>query len=170
MNRALRCLAILAAAVGGSVMPSTADAQPVPLQRVHGSSKMAMNLLRQGMDRSATIRRLVAELEQSDLEVRVGVKPVFGHAAQTTLAGAASSSRSLEIVVDLFLDPARQLELLGHELRHATEIASARDVHDEAGLRALLQVIGWQTSNRNTFETEAARQTEIRVRHDLCRR
>ena len=59
------------------------------------------------------------------------------------------------IRVSIRLSPLDRIALLGHELRHATEVAAAPDVRDEAALARLIARIGWAKS-RGQFETDAA--------------
>jgi hypothetical protein len=57
--------------------------------------------------------------------------------------------------------------LLGHELRHALELADAPDVRDAAALVSLYRRIGDSYSDGHRYDTAAARETGRRVRSEL---
>jgi hypothetical protein len=59
--------------------------------------------------------------------------------------------------------------MLGHELQHALEIAGARDVVDERGVRDLYERIGLPGRKPNQFETLEAQRVQALVRKDYAR-
>jgi len=61
------------------------------------------------------------------------------------------------------LAPTIMIAVLGHELRHALEIAAMAEVRDEVGLWRAYRRIGFATRAGGFFETEAALATEARV-------
>ena len=64
-----------------------------------------------------------------------------------------------------------ELSSLGHELQHAVEIAAAPAACDATSLAALYSRIGDPVERRagraDSFETQAAAETSIRVRREL---
>jgi hypothetical protein len=59
---------------------------------------------------------------------------------------------------------------LGHELQHAVEVASARDVRNDASLERLYRRIGNpQLAQASTFETEDAISVRMQVLAELAR-
>jgi len=60
-----------------------------------------------------------------------------------------------------------QMVMLGHELRHAIEVADA-GIANDASLQALYRTIGFATDNtERRFESDAARDAALMVRRDL---
>ena len=62
--------------------------------------------------------------------------------------------------------PSETIALIGHELRHAVEVAEATTVVDEPGLAALYRRIGVDHGH-NLFDTLDAQETGRRVRTEL---
>jgi hypothetical protein len=103
-----------------------------------------VEFLREGCRRSPTFKRLFDEIEQSDLIVYVeATKDVArGVEAYLQLAGANARVRFLRIVLRIPASSETLISQLGHELEHATEIARAPEVRDQAGLDAFYRRIG----------------------------
>jgi len=59
---------------------------------------------------------------------------------------------------------------LGHELRHAVEIAGMPEVRSDAQLASAYARIGWASSGDGFFETDAAVETGQQVARELVRR
>ena len=79
---------------------------------------------------------------------------------------SSAPTRFLRVTIGAQLDPRRRLEVLGHELSHALEIAREPWVRDRATFRALYERIGFPVSE-TSFETHQARAVERQVRADL---
>ena len=62
------------------------------------------------------------------------------------------------------LAPDETIALIGHELRHALEVAASPDVRDQAGLTKLYKRIGEPAGCAHSFDTRAAQNTGRRVR------
>jgi hypothetical protein len=129
-------------------------------------------LLSRALDGSPVVRGFLAELERSDVIVllqTVTSPPRERHVkGSLRFVAFTGGQRLLLVEVDAFgpmLD--EQVALLGHELRHALEVAAAPDVRDEAGLRRLYERIGIQWG-RGRFETEEAKTAERSVRADMA--
>ena len=145
--------------------------RPYP-SHVRGTTADSALLLQELVARSATGRDLIDHLEQSDLLIYVR----FEFFTTTTLRGrigliaANGPRRVLAIEIDSRHTRTDQLVALGHELRHAVEIAGAPSVSDPASLAALYTAIGEQTgfsSGYETYETIAAADAGRRVRVEL---
>jgi hypothetical protein len=126
--------------------------------RVRPIDAWAADALRLGLERSPTLRDLVAELEASDVIVHVETRTTLPlHAAGTTrLAAVTDSVRYVRIVLLRDPLPVSRVAVLGHELQHAVEIARSA-VRTDAGMRQLFTTIGRPSpGERTAFETEAA--------------
>lgn len=140
-----------------------------PHRHVRTTDRFMQRLIAQGIDRSPTLHALIARLESTD--VIVYIEPVS--ALPGTIAGRllllpyGGTQRYLRIQIALGRAPTEVIGLIGHELRHALEIAEAHDVHDENGLVALYKRIGDRTSGSlHRYDTSAARWTGRRVQHE----
>jgi hypothetical protein len=143
-------------------------AQP-SVPRLRPTSDVARDLVVEAMSRSPTIKRLVRDLEASDLFVYVELKYDIGDApAETAFLVANNAGRFLRVTVDARFEPRRRIELLGHELRHALEIAQAPGVRDVVGMRQLFNDIGWTLRRSLAFETGAAVDAERQVSRELA--
>jgi hypothetical protein len=145
-------------------------ATPLPsLTRVRPISDTSRSILNGAMKRSPTVVRLVSELQQLDVIVYIelGLEPM-ATVGMTSILTTAGATRMLRVVVSARLDPRRRMEVLGHELQHALEIASANGVTNDATLHALYRRIGYPISN-TSYETDGARVVESQVRRELTR-
>jgi hypothetical protein len=137
--------------------------------RIRAISAEAAKLLAEGQCRSATIRALVARLESSDVIVfvQLSLDPAIGQ-GQTSLVGASSGTRYLQSQVSARLSPSRRIEILGHELWHATEIADMHNATDQQSLREAYLKAGWQLGTGHAHETDAARNAERQVMREIA--
>jgi hypothetical protein len=142
-------------AIGLAVAAPAVGADPPPrMPHIRSADRAMLEVLREGGRRSLTFKRYVDEIEQSDLIVYVEatreVPP--GMQAYLQLAGANARLRFVRIVVRIPASAETLIARLGHELEHATEIARAPEVRDQAGLDAFYRRIGdhsgagWDTS------------------------
>ncbi len=112
-----------------------------------------------GRDRSPTFRALLERLDQSDLIVYFKRGPLTGSAAAATqLVAVSGGYRYLHVTLEP--NPAADLgvSLLGHELRHAVELADAPWVVDGDTMQALYRSIGFSTCDglHRCYDTHAA--------------
>jgi len=150
-------------AMAGAVPAAAADG------RVRGTDPRAQALVARAEKASPTVAALLAALEPTDVVVMVQVAFVPNElGGDMRLLTAAAGSRYLAVRVAATRSPAEQIEFLGHELRHAQEVAGAADVRDEAGLARLMARIG-RATGRGTFETDAAVQVSRQIRRELGR-
>jgi hypothetical protein len=125
----------------------------------------AEQLLAEARRLSPTVRRLLAELEASDLFVYVEFRiPRSIRTGQLALVGAGVGVRYLKIEIFGVDYVKANIPWLAHELQHAVEIASAPEVTDNAVVRRLYERIGRPSrSGQDSFETAAA----IKVRNQV---
>lgn len=172
------CVAFALIASSAGAQESDPDSRPPgPGTRVRGANESAKVLLATAVERSPTVRRLVAALEESDLILLISVDPpapgqtLFRHHGSVRLLGSAGGQRYAAIWIDSmwYLNTGWRchVPLLAHELQHALELAGAPRVIDQAGMVALFTRIGSQVGPRH-FETKAAIAVESRVREELA--
>ena len=147
--------------------PVVAAAQP--LSRVRALDDLASAAVDRGLSHSAAFRRLVEEIEASDLIVHVLTKSSLppGIVGTTRMSFAGASHRYVRIVVDAGLSPEDHIVILGHELQHACEIARSR-ARNTAAIRSLYRLIGRKVSStQEAYETSAAIEAGAQVWFDL---
>ena len=83
------------------------------------------------------------------------------------LLNADHGRRSVRVDIRQSLTPREMLAIIGHELRHALEIADAREVRDDQSMIELYRRIGVSRDARSHFETIAARAAGSQVRAEL---
>jgi len=153
MNIALGVLVLLT--------PFIAGTEPRDGGHVRTMDQRLRSVIDEGLARSASFRSLVARLDGSD--VIVYVEPecpmssrLFG---RLMLLGAGGNRRYVNVRISCMLTVAQQITALGHELRHAIEIADARSVVDDTSLAAEYRRIGFAsraTRRGDGYESRAA--------------
>jgi hypothetical protein len=127
-------------------------------EHVRALDPWAVEALRLGIERSPTVRDLVAELEASDVIVHVETRAAlpFSAVGTTRLSASTGSRRYVRIVLLRDPLPVNRVAVLGHELQHACEIARS-PARDASGMRLLFDAIGRPApGERAAYETEAA--------------
>jgi hypothetical protein len=121
---------------------------------------------------SPTIRRLVDEIEASDLIVYLDEKPRGGGPQGTlTFVGASRAARFVRIAVDAALADRQLAALIGHELQHAVEVARATWVIDQRSFADLYRTTGEAMDlAARQYDTAAARQVARQVLVEIGRR
>ncbi len=127
----------------------------------------------EGLARSSLFRDLVARLDASDVivyvETECAMSPrLFG---RLTFMGAGGGRRYVKVRVSC-MGVTQQIAALGHELRHAVEIADAPSIVDEASLAAEYQRIGFASHavrKGSGYESRAAIDAAQRVWEELNR-
>jgi len=156
------------------LLPATyAQAQADSVQRVRTDSRYLRLVIASGIERSPTFRRIVDRLERSDLIVEVQCGHFIGSqlAGRTVFLSAQPGVRYVLVEIACWATSAPSLHMLGHELRHALEIADATWVVDGPTLAQLYQGIGFPTCGRlgpeiGEFETADALDAGVRVHHE----
>ena len=138
-------------------------------RRVRAADTHIKRLLEEGLKRSVTFGDLVAAVNASDVIVYIQrvdrLAPTV--AGQLMIVPVPHAQRYLRIQVLDHLSPEETIALIGHELRHALEVAAAPDVRDQQGLINLYQRIGERGGMVHSFDTRAAQNTGRRVRREL---
>ncbi len=150
-----------------AVLVSVPEPSIVPfVPRVRALSNVARFVIDEATKKSPTIVKLIAQLQRHEIIVYVDLEPLATARGATSILSVNPGGRMLRVVVDVGLDPRQQIEVLGHELQHAVEIALADSVVDHSSFVAHYKRIGYPTG-RASFETDEAKRTEAAVRRDL---
>ncbi len=146
------------------IVPTMAFAQgkltPRPLDPV------AVETFTHALDGSAEVRRLVERLESSNVIVHIVTSPrmpsgIFG---TTQFATSRGGYRYLRITLGADLGLRLRSAILGHELKHACEVADST-ADDARSIRELFESEGHRAGPY--FDTMAAIRTGRRVFSDL---
>jgi hypothetical protein len=149
--------------------PAVAE-RNVPFLRTE-DRRLAAALMR-GRDESPTFRAIVDRLDASDLIVYVSRGALRGEtSASTQLLTTTGGYRYVRVTLELDPDSDVGVAMLGHELRHALELADAPWVVDEGAVLSLYKKIGYASCMRATpcYDTQdavdAGRQVLAELRH-----
>lgn len=140
-----------------------------PYRHVRTTDTYLQALLRIGVQRSPTFASLMAQL--NDTDVIVYLEPV--QTLPTSLSGRllllqhGTPQRYLRIQVLATTPRTDQIALIGHELRHALEVAQVPDVRDESSLVRLYERIGQRAVKGHQYDTNAAQDAGRAVRKEL---
>ena len=137
---------------------------------IRPASRDARRLIEKAASRSPTVVQLIDRLAMTDVIVYVQLT-IGPHldTGRTSLATTTRHARFVRILINARTSPWEQVQMLGHELQHALEIASAPEVVDEHGMRALFGRIGVPGLRPNQFETLEAQRVQALVRRDYSR-
>jgi hypothetical protein len=138
-------------------------------QRVRTESALLTTVVEAGFERSASFRSLIGRIEQSDVIVHLTCSRFKSVtlAGRTLLASAGPDVRYLRVQVNCQQSDPALVSVVGHELQHVVEIASAPFVVDDKSFARLFRTIGFSTclsAEADRFETSAALGTGERVR------
>jgi hypothetical protein len=141
-----------------------------PTRHVRAVDRAMSSMLAEGMQRSGTFAHLILALDKSDVIVYVETgRPLPSSiAGRLLLAAGPEGFRYLRIQVSGRPNSKEMIALLGHELRHALEVAECPEVRDDAGLIALYQRIGHPTVGPHQYDTAAAQAAGRQVRAELA--
>ena len=138
-------------------------------RRIRGATPRMNNLIADGVQRSRTFAELVNELHATDIivyiEASFGLPPDVS--GRILLAGVAGQQRYLRIQIRATLQRDQLIATIGHELRHALEVAADRTVVDEKGFAALYRRIGDGSHAGGGYDTLAARIAGRRIHNEL---
>jgi hypothetical protein len=149
------------------VLTGTALSHADVLPRIRTCDASITRALAEGRDASPTFRRLVAEIERSDLILHVRMAGADARAdGAFHFVTTAGGSRFVRISLRRGLPREVMVALLGHELMHAVEVARHPDVRDERSMRALYERIG-HAHEDGQFDTDGAVQAGAGVRREL---
>jgi hypothetical protein len=134
-------------------------------------SRLAAALIR-GRDESPTFRAIVDRLDASNLIVYVSRGALRGEtSASTQLLTSTGGYRYVRVTLELDPDTDVGVAMLGHELRHALELADAPWAVDDGTVMSLYKKIGYASCMRATpcYDTQeavdAGRQVLAELRH-----
>jgi hypothetical protein len=162
------------AAPASAMAPLTAaqvrEVMSAPTRHVRAVDAAISSVLSEGMRRSGTFAHLVLALDKSDvivyIESRRYLPPTI--AGRLLLAAGPEGFRYLRIQVSGQPHSKELIAIVGHELRHALEVAECPEVKDEASLIALYQRIGHASQGPHQYDTAAAQATGRQVRAELA--
>lgn len=140
-----------------------------PTRHVRAVGPHMTKVIAEGMRRSGTFAQLVLALNRSDVIVYIetgrGLPATV--AGRLLLAAGTGGQRYLRIQVAGHATSNDLIALVGHELRHALEVAESPDVRDERTLIALYERIGHPVSGRHQYDTAAAQDAGRKVKREL---
>jgi hypothetical protein len=140
-----------------------------PTRHVRGVGPHMTKVIAEGLRRSGTFAQLVLALNRSDVIVYIET----GRGLPTTISGrmllaaGPDGQRYLRIQVAGVTRSNELIALVGHELRHALEVAESPEVRDERTLIALYERIGHPVGGGHRYDTAAAQDTGRQVRFEL---
>lgn len=165
------CLAaaVSLAPVAGLRAEPTPPSNPHLGPHVRGANRAMDALIDRGARRSGTFRRLVEQLNASDVIVYVQETADIprGLDGRLTFMTSAGGVRYLHVQVMSGLGFEELIAIAGHELQHAVEVASHPEVRDSASLAVLYQRIGIPGQVKDRYDTAAAQSTGRRVRAEV---
>jgi hypothetical protein len=162
--------AILGTAQSSAAAESGAPAVGLPAEKAHlrSSSPVINAAIRSAIERSATFRDLVAEIDASDSWVFVN-EGRCGHGVYACFASvrSAGSHRFLFVVVDSRKKSDRDLiASIGHELRHTIEVIREPSIRTDVDKYFFYEQIGMHLVGGER-ETLAARDAGDAVRSEV---
>ena len=140
---------------------------------VRTTERKVIALIDLGLAGSATFRRLVDQLNASDVVVYVALKQTGRDGLGAYLAHdivVAGGRRYLHIAIETLGTDRHIVARLGHELQHAVEVAQAPDVRDAEALEELFSSLDVRSICKGCFETAAALKVQADVESELTRR
>lgn len=137
---------------------------------VRATSREIQRLLARGVTRSRTFADLVAALDVSDVIVYVEINRNLPPSIAGRMLFATASQdgpRYLRVQIDDRAPDDVKVAAIGHELRHALEVAAAAEVRTEQGLARFYERVGVRGPLSGSYDTAAAQTTGRRVLFEL---
>jgi len=126
-----------------------------------------------GVEQSMLFRRLVTRLEASNVIVYVASDcSMTSLVGRLTFMSSAGERRYVMVRIACGLSPWQEIAAIGHELRHAVEIAEDPSVVDQASLAALYKRSGFASSLFKAgtgYDSQVAIEAGRRVWDELSR-
>jgi hypothetical protein len=162
--RNARLTLIVVAAIAPALQAATPhDVVSFSCTHVRAAHPVHRSLLRHGYERSATLRRLTADIEASSwlVFVQTGRCPEkITTACLLHFVGVFEGKPYVRVIVrHEHRHPDDVITSLAHELQHAREVIQMVDTHDAEGIRSLFKRIGWvsvKSAGVETYETKQA--------------
>ena len=153
-------------------MPSSTEIDLLlrsPERRVRTTDARLATMVERGARRSATFAGLLAAIERTDVIVYIesSRRMPSNLDGRLLLLPMSNNQRYLRIQVRTGLSREETVALIGHELRHALEIAEDPSVRDQQAMIRLYERIGDTSSRPHAYDTAAARSTGRQVRAEL---
>jgi hypothetical protein len=172
--RIVLALAVLALPIRAVAAPDSASVLPVSPEggaRLRAYDARAAALVLAGLRRSPTLRAMVDRIEAGDVIVYLGMQPLLRRdrlAGLLTWMTASPKFRYVRVSINPELPQRTAIAALGHELQHVLEVINEPSIVDSASLESfyLRHGISMRISV-NSWDSEAARDTGDKVRHDL---
>jgi len=146
------------------------DAESIP--HLRPLDRGLRELIAIGVRDSPSFRALVERINASDVivYVRCGRHLRPGVTGQMTFAGSSAGFRYIVVAIEPVGFPERRLATLGHELRHAVEVADTPSIVDVRSLGVAYGQMG--RSSRlgvvTIFDTDAAIETGVQVWREVA--
>jgi len=146
-------------------------AQNSTVGHVRTTEPRILALIETGLSRSATFRRLVETLNESDVIVYVEQKlgrDEFGGYLDHNITNTGAF-RYVRLKIETKGQDIRLISVLAHELQHAVEVAASPDARDAVSMARAFGRLGTtsQCGNADCFETRAAIHVEDIVGAEL---
>lgn len=139
--------------------------------RIRPQDPRLAELIREGVDRSATFRDLVRRLESGNLIVYVTLSPNMraSLAGKLTWMSKSGQFRYMRATINTEQSSSQMIATLAHELQHALEVGAEESVIDQRSLAGLYKRIGSPSTAgvAGGYETAAAHETGLQVRREL---
>jgi hypothetical protein len=153
-----------------SVSPAHYLLLNAPDRRVRATDARLRSLLAEGLNRSRTFASLVTALNHSDVIVYIESVMILpkGTLGRLTMMPLAGEYRYLRIQIRADLSRRESIALIGHEMQHAMEIASAPEVRDSSAMIRLYERIGHASDGEHAYDTDAAQDMGRVVRREIA--
>lgn len=155
-----------------TILALALTAQDSSARHVRSTEPRIVTLIEAGIAGSATFRRLIETLNESDVIVYIKLnrtrQALGGYLAHTIVA--QGRYRYLSISVESAGSRRRLVSLLAHELQHAVEVAHAPEARDSESLERLFSglAVKFGCGGTSCFETQAAKDVEHIVNEEFA--
>ena len=167
----MRLLLTLILVAGVLTSPAIAFAAPEGGPRLRPQDARIVQVIKEGMARSATFRSLVERIEASHVIVYVAINPIMKNSLSGALTWMTSAGdfRYVRASVRPDLTFNQMIATVAHELQHAVEVIEDESVVDERSLVAMYKRIGQPSRSAGPlgWETVEAQRLGLQVRREL---
>ena len=150
-------MTIVIVALSLLTMPSLLPAAIVPPPHVRPQSTRSEEVLADAIKRSPTVAGLVKTIERSPIIVFIELAYDREDLGRTTILAANDIARLLHIQLNGKLSADRLVEVLGHELLHATEILRQPEIRDDASFARAYARLGVEIQRTSSFRWSGRR-------------
>jgi hypothetical protein len=138
--------------------------------RLRPTDARTADLLKEGIERSPTVRKLVERIESGDVVVYIGSELGMPRLllGSLTWVGANDTFRFVRASIRATAKTNALIATVAHELQHVVELIDAPWVNSQEGLRELYVEIGERISfHEDIWDTARARWTTQQVMREL---